>query len=143
MSSRFIFGIALSALLVTGGGLAEEDRHSAGAVEQSGGAVSQDVKLPVLNLSNAQREQIRKGVLARHSEIEFRLTSTKSAKDFEPKVGATLPSGLVPEGFPDSVLQQLPQLRNFGYLKMKDRVLIIDATNRKIVDMFSKTQPLT
>jgi hypothetical protein len=143
MSSRFIFGIALSALLVTGGAPAEENRHSAGAVEQSGGAVSQDVKLPALNLSNAQREQIRKAVLTRHSEVEFRLKSTKSAKDFEPKVDATLPSGLVPDGFPGSVLQQLPQLRNFAYLKIKDRVLIVDATSRKIVDMFSESQPLT
>jgi hypothetical protein len=117
MSSRFIFGIALSALLVTGGAPAEENRHSAGAVEQSGGAVSQDVKLPALNLSNAQREQIRKAVLTRHSEVEFRLKSTK--------------------------LQQLPQLRNFAYLKIKDRVLIVDATSRKIVDMFSESQPLT
>jgi hypothetical protein len=143
MSSRFIVAGALSALLAAGGASAGENQPSAGAVEQHGGPVSQDVKLPALNLTDAQREQVRKAVLTRHSEVEFQLKSTKPHKDFEPKVGETLPSGLVPDGFPDSVLGQLPQLRDFAYLKMKDRVLIVDATSRKIVDVFSATQPLT
>jgi hypothetical protein len=125
------------------GAHADENQHSPGAVEQQGGAVSQNVKLPALHLTNAQREQVRKAVLSKHSDVEFRLKSTKSAKDFEPRVGATLPQGLVPDGFPDSVIGQLPQLRNYAYLKLKDQVLIVDATSRKIVDMFSETQPLT
>jgi hypothetical protein len=37
----------------------------------------------------------------------------------------------------------LPQLRDYAYLKMKDQVLIVDAISRKIVDVFSETQPLT
>jgi hypothetical protein len=47
------------------------------------------------------------------------------------------------DGFPDSVIQQLPQLRNYAYLKMKDLVVVVDATTRKIVDVFSETRPLT
>ena len=82
-------------------------------------------------------------MLLRHNEVEFQLSETKSVKDFDPKVGANLPQGLVPDGFPDSVIQQLPQLRDYAYLKMKDRVLIVDATTRTIVDMFPDTQPLT
>jgi hypothetical protein len=81
---------------------------------------------------------VRKELLLKHTEVESRL-----AKDFEPKVGENLPPSLVPDGFPDSVIQQLPQLRNYAYLKMKDLVLVVDATTRKIVDMFSETQPLT
>jgi len=152
MSSRFVFVGAVLALAMCGAH-ADENQHSPGAVEQHGGAVSQveqhggavsqDVKLPPLHLTNAQREQVRKAVLTKHSNVEFRLSSTKSAKDFEPKVGATLPQGLVPDGFPDSVIEQLPQLRDFAYLKVKDQVLIVDAIGRKIVDMFSETQPLT
>ena len=52
-------------------------------------------------------------------------------------------AALVPDGFPDSVIQQLPQLRNYAYLKMKDLIVVVDATTRKIVDVFSETQPLT
>jgi hypothetical protein len=43
--------------------------------------------------------------------------------------------------FPQSLGMQMPQLRNFSYVKMKDQVLIVDATTRKIVDVFSETQP--
>ena len=142
MFPRFVSAGVVLALAIYGAH-ADENQHSPGAVEQQGGAVSQNVKLPALHLTNAQREQVRKAVLSKHSDVEFRLKSTKSAKDFEPKVGATLPQGLVPDGFPDSVIGQLPQLRNYAYLKLKDQVLIVDATSRKIVDMFSETQPLT
>lgn len=142
MFPRFVSAGVVLALAIYGAH-ADENQHSPGAVEQQGGAVSQNVKLPALHLTNAQREQVRKAVLSKHSDVEFRLKSTKSAKDFEPRVGATLPQGLVPDGFPDSVIGQLPQLRNYAYLKLKDQVLIVDATSRKIVDMFSETQPLT
>jgi len=142
MFPRFVSAGVVLALAIYGAH-ADENQHSPGAVEQQGGAVSQNVKLPALHLTNAQREQVRKAVLSKHSDVEFRLKSTKSAKDFEPRVGATLPQGLVPDGFPDSVIGQLPQLRNYAYLKLKDQVLIVDATSRKIVDMFSEAQPLT
>jgi hypothetical protein len=142
MLPRFVFAGTVLALAMWGAH-ADENQHSPGAVEQQGGAVSQSVKLPALHLSNSQREQIRKAVLTKHSDVEFQLAETKSAKDFEPKVGATLPQGLVPDGFPDSVIGQLPQLRDYAYLKLKDQVLIVDAISGKIVDMFSETQPLT
>jgi hypothetical protein len=50
---------------------------------------------------------------------KFQLAETKSAKDFAPNVGATLPQGLVPDGFPNSVIGQLPQLRDYAYLKIE------------------------
>jgi hypothetical protein len=53
--------------------------------EQQGGAVSQNVKLPALHLTNAQREQVRKAVLSNHKDVEFQLAETKSAKILSPK----------------------------------------------------------
>ena len=82
MSSRFVGAGLLFALLAISK-LDADDRPQPGAVEQHGGPVSQDVKLPPLELTNAQRE------------------------------------------------------------KMKDLVVVVDATTRKIVDVFSETQPLT
>jgi uncharacterized protein DUF1236 len=136
MSSRYVV-IGLLFALFAISKLDAEDRPQPGAVEQRGGPVSQDVKLPPLELTNEQRELVRKELLLKHNEVESRL-----AKDFEPKVGESLPQSLVPDGFPDSVIQ-LPQLRNYAYLKMKDLVVVVDATTRKIVDVFSETQPLT
>jgi hypothetical protein len=142
MLTRFVSAGAVLALAICGAH-ADENQPSPGAVEQQSGAVSQNVKLPALHLTNPQREQVRKAVLTKHNDVEFQLAETKSAKDFEPKVGTTLPQGLVPDGFQDSVIGQLPQLRDYAYLKLKEQVPIVDAIGRKIVDMFSETRPLT
>lgn len=122
---------------------AAEPPHPQGAVMQQGGAVPQNPTLPQLNLSNPQREQIRKAVLTEHNDVEFLLKSSKPAKDFTPAVGATLPTGLWPQGFPPPILLSMPALRDYGYVKMKDQVLIVDAMTRKIVDVFPETQPVT
>ncbi len=123
--------------------IAAEPPHQQGAVVQPGGNVPQNVTLPQLKLDNAQRERVRKVLLNEHNEIEFQLKSTKSKKNFNPTVGAKLPSGLHPHGFPQPILHELPQLRDFSYVKMKDQVVIVDAMTRKIVDVFSETQPQT
>ena len=79
-----------------------------GAVELSNGTkVPQNPSLPKLNLTNMQREQIRKTVLTEHNEVQFRLAATKSAKDFTPAVGATLPKGITALSLPTPVLSQI------------------------------------
>src|SRR6516225_5702882 len=55
-----------------------------GAVELSNGTkVAQNPSLPKLNLTNTQREQIRKAVLTEHNEVEFRLKATGCRKEAE------------------------------------------------------------
>ena len=115
-----------------------------GAVELSGGTkVSQNPALPQLNLTSTQREQIRKAVLTEHTEVEFRLPATKPAKDFNPAVGAKLPNGVKANGLPTAVLSQVPELRDYMYVKMKDQVLIVNGMTGKIVDVFAETQPIS
>ena len=73
----------VTALAIMLGGTALSLAQQPGAVELSNGAkVPQNPSLPKLNLTNMQREQIRKAVLTEHNEIEFRLATTKAAKDF-------------------------------------------------------------
>lgn len=113
-----------------------------GAVDLSDGTViAQEVSPPKLNLSNAQREEIRRGVLTEHTEVEFQLKSTKPAQSFTPSIGAKLPAGVKPHSLPQPVLAQIPQLRDYGYVKMKDEVLIVNAMTSTIVDLFPETQP--
>lgn len=115
-----------------------------GAVELSKGTkVPQRPSLPKLNLTNQQREQIRKNVLTEHTEVEFRLPAAKSAKNFTPAVGAALPKGIKANSLPTQVLSQIPELRNYMYVKMKDQVLIVNGMTNKIVDVFSETKPLS
>jgi hypothetical protein len=115
-----------------------------GAVEQSGGnIVTQNPSLPQLHLSAAQRERIRQTLLTKHTEVEFRLKTTKPAKDFNPKIGAKLPNGVKPDGLPSELTQQIPQLADHGYAKMKDQILLVDAMTGKIVDIIPELQPQT
>lgn len=136
--------IAALAIILGAPALSLAQPVAQGAVELSDSTtVSQNPSLPKLSLTNAQREQIRTTLLTEHNEIEFQLKTTKSAKDFTPAVGATLPKGIKAQGLPSKVLAQLPELRDYMYVKLKDQVLIVNGMTNKIVDMFSETQPLS
>src|SRR5215472_1553857 len=132
------------AVMLGGTALSLAQQNAQGAVELSNGTkVPQNPSLPKLNLTNMQREQIRKAVLTEHNEVEFRLAATKSAKDFSPAVGAKIPKGVKAQSLPTPVLSQIPELRDYMYVKMKDQVLIVNGMTNKIVDVFSETQPLS
>ena len=145
MSSRVLFTGAVLLIAATAPGFGADDRAQQiqGAVELSDGTkVPQSANLPKLNLTNEQREQIRKGVLGQNTEVEFRLKTTKAASDFTPQVGAKLPKGVTGHSLPPPVLAKLPQLRNYKYVTMKDEVLIVNAMTKTIVDVFPETKPL-
>ena len=109
--------ILCSALLLAMSALAPAADKTRGAVEQSGGSlVPQNPSLPKLHLNGAQRERIRQTLLTKHTEVEFRLKTTQSAKDFTPKIGAMLPKGVKPDGLPsefDSADPETCRLRVF------------------------------
>jgi hypothetical protein len=67
-------------LLLTTSAVAPAAENTHGAVMQSGGSILQNPSLPKLNLNTAQREQVRQALLTKHTEVEFRLKATKSAK---------------------------------------------------------------
>jgi hypothetical protein len=130
------------ALLLGTSALAPAADDTRGAVEQSGGnIVPQNPSLPKPHLNIAQRERIRQTLLTKDTEIEFRLKTTQSAKDFTPKIGATLPKGVKPDGLPSELTQQIPELADYGYSKMKDQILLVHAMTGKIVEIIPETQP--
>lgn len=122
--------------------LAAENSH-AGAVAQGRDSISQTPSLPKLDLNTAQREQVRQALLTKHTEVEFRLKATKSAKDFTPTIGAKLPKGVAPDGLPSELIQRIPQLADYGYAKMKDQILIVNGLDGKIAEIIPETQPQT
>ena len=120
-----------SALLLTMSAVALAADNTRGAVEQSGGnLVPQNPSPPQLRLNDAQRERIRQTLLAKHTEVEFQLPTTKPAKDFTPKVGAQLPQGVKPDGIPSELIQEIPELADYGYSKMKDQILLVNAMTK-------------
>jgi hypothetical protein len=141
---KFPTTIAVLAIILGGTAISPAQPNEQGAVELSNGTkVSQNPSLPKLDLTNQQREQIRKTVLVEHNEVQFRLAATKPAKDFTPAVGVALPKGVKAHSLPTRVLSQIPKLRDYMYVKMKDQVLIVNGMTNRIVDMFSETQPLS
>jgi hypothetical protein len=95
--------ILCAALMLGAAGSAD---NISGAVEQTGGnKVPQKPYLPKLNLTDAQPEQIRNTLLARNTQIEFKMKEMKPAESFEPKVGAKLPAGIKPTGTPGELSQ--------------------------------------
>ena len=134
--------IAVVAIILASSATSPAQSNAQGAVELSNGIkVPQNQSLPKLNLTNVQRESIRKAVLTEHNEVEFRLKATKPAKDFTPAVGATIPKGVKAQSLPTAVLSQMPELRDYMYVKMKDKVLIVNGMTNKTVDIFPETQP--
>lgn len=118
--------------------------NTRGAVEQSGGnLVPQNPSPPQLHLSAAQREQIRQTLLTKHTEIEFKLKTTQAAKNFIPKIGAKLPPSVKSDGLPSDLTGPIPELADYGYAKMKDQILLVNAMTGQIVDIISETQPQT
>jgi hypothetical protein len=125
-----------SALLLAMSVSAPAADDTRGAVEQSGGSLPQNPSLPKLNLNDDQRQQIRQTLLTKHTEV-------KSAEDFTPKIGAKLPTDVNPDGLPSGLTQQVPQLADYGYAKMKDQILLINELTGEIVDVIPESQPQT
>lgn len=142
--SSFRIAIFCWTLLLAPTAAASAADNSRGAVELSdGNVVSQNPVLPKLNLNDAEREQIRRALMTKNNEVEFKLKTTKSAKNFSPVVGAKLPSGVKPDGLPSDLIGQIPQLRDYGYAKMKDQILIVNGLSGKIVEIIPEMQPQT
>jgi hypothetical protein len=131
-------------LLLTTFAVAPAANNTHGAVVQSNGyIVPQNSLPPKLDLNAVQREQVRQTLLTKDTEVEFKLKTTKSAKDFTPKIGAKLPKGVKPDGLPSELIQQIPQLADYGYAKLKDQILIVNAVTGKIAKIVPETQPQT
>src|SRR5690348_13274320 len=115
---------AIAIMLAIGTGLAVAQT---GAVEQSiPPAVSQSPKLPPLHLTDAQRGKIRAALRDVNTEVDFALKSNQPAEAFTPTTGAKIPAGLHPHSLPPPLLDEMPVLRDYTYLKFKQQVLIID-----------------
>jgi hypothetical protein len=93
-----------------------------------------------LHLTDAQRQKIRAAVADDKTDITFKDDATKEDKDFTPSLGATIPAKLPMQVIPSSLAKELPMLGNFGYIKMKGQVLIVNPRSKKIVDVFPVTE---
>ena len=112
-----------------------------GSIEQSiPPAVSQKPEVPALHLSEIQRDRIRQVLSSENTEVTFSLKTQQPAKDFEPEVGAVVPRILALHALPERLVVDMPTLKRFDYLKLRQQVVIVDPMSRRIVEMFAEAK---
>jgi hypothetical protein len=55
-----------------------------------------------------------------------------------PELAETLPSGVPLQDLPAAVIQEIPLLRGYKFLKLDDRILVVDPASRTVVAMIPR-----
>ena len=96
----------------------------------TGAVAAQSKGAPVLN--EGQREQVWQAVMAR-------ATDDKLPADFQPAVGAKVPTQkkLPLHPLPRPLANQVPVLKQYYYAKLPDKVVLVDPMSRKVVEVIT------
>ena len=85
----------------------------------------------MLNLSGAQEQLIYRSVMDEKGE--------PAPAGFRPAIGAKAPSSLTLHKLPSRVVDRIPSARRYEYIKLPtDEVLLVDPTDRQVVDVISR-----
>src|SRR5262249_49714178 len=129
-------GMALACLGWAATAAAQTADQSGAVVQSIPPPVSQKVSPPPLHLSHAQRGQIQQVLRGENTEVTFGMKTTKPTESFNPTVGAKIRTAPKPHSLPPPLIYQMPELRQYAYLKFKHQVLIVNPMTRQIVDVF-------
>lgn len=131
--------VALSAAIGIPAATAQQNAttgaHPAAVPQTGAGAVPQSIKPAPLQLTDTQRVRIRTVLTTTHTETVLTKKSSSAQKNFKPEVGGKIPAGFHPHGIPRPLITEIPVLKQYAYLKFNDQILIIDATDKTIVEM--------
>lgn len=92
---------------------------------------------PQLHLTDAQRAQIRAAVDKRSSEVDFPLGTAQAGAKFEPEIGAKVPAKMKGQTLPVELTRRIPALRQYTYVKMPDKAVIVDPLSHKVAAVVS------
>jgi hypothetical protein len=113
-----VFGAAGTALAQTPSG------QLPGAAQRNGAAESIQ---PRLNLTPQQKQAVDRGLSSQPSQ--------NATVDVQMWVGEPLPSSMTPHAMPNAVIQQVPETKNYEFVKLPDRVLLVDPADRSIAEI--------
>ena len=136
--SCLLFGIVVATLPATAFCADSQEDPGKQVIQSVPPGVPVNPPSQVLKLTDAQRARIQQVLATQDTEVSFELSETKDTKSFQPQLDAKLPTALNAEAFPQPLNTEIPQVRNFGYIKFKDDILIVDLMTNKIVDMFTQ-----
>jgi hypothetical protein len=138
---RSILGAAAIFVAATFAATAAQTGTDSGAVVQSNGPpVKQNTSPPKLELSDAERTRIAKTVAGHETDVSFALKTAKPAAQFKPAIGEKLPQQLKAHSLPPPLIYQMPELKQYEYVKLRDQVLIVNPMNKTIVDLIPIAQ---
>ena len=84
-----------------------------------------------LSLSGAQEQLIYLSVMNEKGE--------PVPSDFHPSIGVKVPPTLTLHKLPSRVIDRIPSARRYEYIKLPtDEVLLVDPTDRQVVDVISR-----
>ena len=93
-----------------------------------------------LNLSQSKEGQVTDGLKREQSQ---------SAQGYEGQVGSKPPDSLSTKPMPDDLAAQVPEAKNYLFIKLPDRILLIDPDTRTVAEIVgmpattSSTSPAT
>jgi hypothetical protein len=97
-------------------------------------AITLENRRPQLQLNDHQRGAIQ-------NALETENTEQKTPPKFEAKIGEPVPLTLTVDVMPESLVQQEPSLKQYGYAKLAKDVLVIDPLKKTIVAVLPRQSP--
>ena len=96
--------------------------------------ITVDAKRPPLQLDDRRRTAIQ-------DALETENTQQKTPAKFEAKVGETLPRTMTVDAMPEPLIQREPSLRQYGYVKLSNDVLVVDPMKKTIIAIIPLKSP--
>jgi hypothetical protein len=94
----------------------------AAAQNAAGGGDAQDQ----LSLTPAQKQTIRQGLMNEQ---------TQTTPGSQGQVGSKTPDSITPHSLPNNVMTQVPATKNFLFVKLPDRILLINPDQKLLAEI--------
>jgi hypothetical protein len=118
--------VALAAALL----LAGVSAASAAGMMKSSGANMAPPARDALTLTSAQQKTA-------WNDIHMRLLTQNPPAGFKPSVGAVVPHGMTTAPIPEKAASDVPALKPYDFALLKNRLLIVNPTDKKIAEVIS------
>lgn len=125
---RHLLPVIASIALAAGIGAASAANDTAMSKQSSMSGTSRSMAKDTLSLTSSQRK------LAWNDISKLRASQT-APSGFVPSVGTAIPSTLSLRPVPTKVSGRVPELRPYDYALLKNELLIVNPTDKKIVEV--------
>jgi hypothetical protein len=119
----------ISVALATGLLLAGVSVASAAGTSQSNSTMAQPAS-ETLTLTSTQQKTV-------WNDLHGRATEQKAPAGFNATVGSIVPSAVKIEPMPSKAATDVPALKSFNFAMVNGKLLIVNPSNKKIVDIIS------